>query len=83
MRGAPKDRQRAQDALENEITKTFALLEMMAVLRLPVLHDEFIPLDMVTLEGLYMLGKEHGTNLKLRFEELLSSLAAERKAAGR
>lgn len=66
---APNEKQNAQDALENEITKTFALLEVLAVLRTPI-NGDFIALDMITIDGLNLLAREQGSSLLDRFNAL-------------
>lgn len=72
------DLQDARDVLEDEITKTYALLEVLAVLRTPI-NDDFISLDMITVDGLNLLAKEQGRNLLDRFNELAE---AESRPAG-
>ena len=74
---SPNEKQRVQDALENEITKTFALLEVLSVLRTPI-NGDFIAVDMVTIDGLNLLAKEQGTNLLLRFEALTDATRDDR-----
>ncbi len=59
----------AHTLLEIEITKTFALLEVLAALRTPI-NGDFIDLDMITIAGLNLLSKEQGQSLLARFNAL-------------
>ena len=68
----------ARDLLQNEITKTCALLEVMAVLRRPI-KDEFIALNTVTIDGLYELAMEQSDHLQMRFEDMCLTFRREIK----
>ncbi|HEY1768724.1 MAG TPA: hypothetical protein VGG02_00535 [Chthoniobacterales bacterium] len=63
----------AKDMLENEVTKTYAMLEIVSLIPQMLRNDSFT-LDIRTLDGLEMLATEQGQTLSDRFDDLTAAL---------